>query len=414
MPRSVKQLSDTAIRSAKPKEKPYTLPDGRGLHLLIDSNGKKTWEFVYLSPMHHKRRKSTFGTYPTLTLVAAREKREKWHTLIIQGIDPVDDEKKKKLLSKRAQFNTYESLLMEWLKEEEKRLTPSAFKKKKSMLLRFTVKALGNKPMQEIEHYDIVNLLEPLYKSVPTQALKLMSYFYSIWQHSTNKGHCKTNICRMIDRRSLFKKKHIVFNLPKVTDETELKIIAQAIYAFNGTPSTRNAIKLMLFVPLRPNELVGLKWDYIDFENALLTIPRAMMKIKNPNKPDFKLPLSPEALNILRDQFTYSSHSPHVFISFNGRPIHKHILHKTFREKLHFNGKDNPHQSPHGLRGTFDSLCETHDMEHGMSSKIIDACLDHDKTSIVKKAYSGGKDYTAQKRILMNWWGGFIFGLLKD
>ena len=37
-------LSDTAVKSAKPAEKAYTMPDGNGLQLLIKPNGSKVWE----------------------------------------------------------------------------------------------------------------------------------------------------------------------------------------------------------------------------------------------------------------------------------------------------------------------------------------------------------------------------------
>ena len=50
------------------------------------------------------------------------------------------------------------------------------------------------------------------------------------------------------------------------------------------------------------------KWQYINFENRSLTIPRNLMKLKNKNLPDFKVPLSDEALNILKNQYQCTSH----------------------------------------------------------------------------------------------------------
>jgi hypothetical protein len=48
--RRVAPLTDTLIRKSKIKETDYTLADGNGLHLLIQNNGIKKWEFVYTSP----------------------------------------------------------------------------------------------------------------------------------------------------------------------------------------------------------------------------------------------------------------------------------------------------------------------------------------------------------------------------
>ncbi len=40
-------LSDTAIRNAKPLDKPYKLTDAQGLYLLIKPNGSKLWQLKY-------------------------------------------------------------------------------------------------------------------------------------------------------------------------------------------------------------------------------------------------------------------------------------------------------------------------------------------------------------------------------
>ncbi|HEY9713625.1 MAG TPA: Arm DNA-binding domain-containing protein [Chroococcales cyanobacterium] len=40
-------LNALAIENAKPKEKPYKLSDGDGLHLSVQPNGSKWWRFRY-------------------------------------------------------------------------------------------------------------------------------------------------------------------------------------------------------------------------------------------------------------------------------------------------------------------------------------------------------------------------------
>ena len=72
MPRVAKPLSEKEIKHAKPNEKDYTLADGKGLQLLVSMDGRKAWEFIYLSPKLHKRRKTSFGVYPSVTLADAR------------------------------------------------------------------------------------------------------------------------------------------------------------------------------------------------------------------------------------------------------------------------------------------------------------------------------------------------------
>ena len=63
MPKIVKPFTELEIKRAKPKAKDYTKPDGKGLQLCIKANGREIWEFIFLSPTKHKRRKATFKTY---------------------------------------------------------------------------------------------------------------------------------------------------------------------------------------------------------------------------------------------------------------------------------------------------------------------------------------------------------------
>ena len=412
MPRTTKSLSDNTIKALKPKDKPYTVSDGRGLHILISTTGYKSWEFIYNSPVYAKRMKISLGAYPAVSLAYARKLREEYHSYIGKKLDVRDELHKIELIRQKKDV-TYASILNEWLENEEGSVMTSTFKQKKAIILNFSLDKLGKKPLKEIKHPELVNIIQPLYKTKPTQARKLLTYFHSIWQFSLNKGYCENNICGNIDKRNLFRKEHITTHFAKITDTQPLRELIHALYALNATPARRNALKLMIFIPLRTENMVTLKWAYINFEEKLLTIPRAMMKVKKAERGDFKLPLSTEAIAILKEQFQYSSHREYVFATSTGKPLQRYILSKIIKHRLLFNGEDNERQTPHGLRGTFSSLCETHDLEHGIGSKIIEACLDHDETNKTALAYNHQKDYTAQKRILMQWWCDYILSI-KD
>ena len=73
-----------AISKAAPKEKPYKLSDGFGLHLLVEPHGSKKWRFRY---QFGKREKMiALGTYPATSLADARAKRDQARALLEQGI----------------------------------------------------------------------------------------------------------------------------------------------------------------------------------------------------------------------------------------------------------------------------------------------------------------------------------------
>ena len=61
--------TDTAVRAAKPTEKPRKLADDRGLYLLVNSSGIKQSRFKYR--VGGKEKRLAFGAYPDLSLKAA-------------------------------------------------------------------------------------------------------------------------------------------------------------------------------------------------------------------------------------------------------------------------------------------------------------------------------------------------------
>ena len=68
-------LTDTAIRNAKPGNKPAKLSDGGGLYLEVaPTTGGKWWRLKYRIDGREKR--ISLGTYPTVSLKEARRRRD--------------------------------------------------------------------------------------------------------------------------------------------------------------------------------------------------------------------------------------------------------------------------------------------------------------------------------------------------
>ena len=67
-------LTDTAIRNAKPGEKPFLLRDEKSLYLIVTPSGSKWWRLDYR--FAGKRKTLSMGVYPDVTLKAVRDKRD--------------------------------------------------------------------------------------------------------------------------------------------------------------------------------------------------------------------------------------------------------------------------------------------------------------------------------------------------
>ena len=109
-------LSDTKIRSLKPREKAYKLSDDRGLYLLVNPNGSRWWRFKYY--FGGKERGISLGVYPDVPLKYAREQREDARQLVARGIDPSVQRRTNKI----ALENSFKLIAEEWLALQSKKL----------------------------------------------------------------------------------------------------------------------------------------------------------------------------------------------------------------------------------------------------------------------------------------------------
>ena len=105
-------LTDVQTKRAKPSASHYKLPDERGLHLLVKSNGSKLWQLRYR--YQGKEKTASLGQYPDVSLAEAREKREALRKLIAKGVDPVLAKQADKEAQRVANQSTFEVVARQW------------------------------------------------------------------------------------------------------------------------------------------------------------------------------------------------------------------------------------------------------------------------------------------------------------
>ena len=137
-------LSDTKIRSLKPREKAYKVSDDRGLYLLVNPNGSRWWRFKYY--FGGKERGISLGVYPDVPLKYAREQREEARQLVARGIDPSVQRRTNKI----ALENSFKLIAEEWLALQSKKLAEITMTKARWILNSFVYPRLGSRPIAEI------------------------------------------------------------------------------------------------------------------------------------------------------------------------------------------------------------------------------------------------------------------------
>ncbi|MQM30359.1 MAG: integrase, partial [Candidatus Accumulibacter phosphatis] len=128
-------LTDTQCRTAKPKDKPYKLSDGKGLYLEVKTNGVTAWRYRFELRQGETTKESTFaiGDYAIapsgerpeeaqarrggrrFSLAEARDERTKARALVTQGINPAHNRQLERIKREQDSATTFEAVAKEWL-----------------------------------------------------------------------------------------------------------------------------------------------------------------------------------------------------------------------------------------------------------------------------------------------------------
>lgn len=100
-------LTDTAIRKTKPSATVQKLRDGGGLYLLLRPDGARWWRWDYRRPVTGKRNTLSLGTYPDVSLAAARERHAAARKLLADGINPGEQRKAHREATLETVTNTF-------------------------------------------------------------------------------------------------------------------------------------------------------------------------------------------------------------------------------------------------------------------------------------------------------------------
>ncbi len=407
---SINLLKDIQIKQAKAKDTNYSFNDGGGLRLKVTPTGNKIWQFYYT--YNGKRRETTFKSYPMVSLENARAKRDEFLDLLAKNIDPIAKNKEIKLDKIIDIQGMFLNVAIEWLEKEKQRLTESTYIGKVKVFENDINPILKNKHIKDIEIKDIIKILEIKQLKAREVASKIFNYLDNLFRYAVLKGYCERNILTDIRKSDIIKPKR-VRHFPKITDEKILKELINSIYTYRGSLSLRNVMKLVLHIPLRAENLCNLKWNYINFDENSLIIPRNEMKVKNDNLDDFKIPLTNEVINILNEQKLFTGHQEYIFLGRDNRsPINKESPNKALKI-LGFNDEEKGRKIRlHGFRGTFRSLIDTLDTDNRFSFELKERILDHHETNDTVRAYNHKANYYEQFKPLMNFWSDFILKML--
>ncbi|MEY4504940.1 MAG: hypothetical protein RL154_1237, partial [Pseudomonadota bacterium] len=381
--------------------KDYTITDTKGLSMLITSSGTKYWIVRYKVNSTPKR--TSIGTYPEISLEQARKINAEYQSLAKQGISKVElkrEEKQQTIINQKGQFHL---VAYEWLRVMATKTEPRTHIKRVRAFERDIFDAfctynsnkeiVSSKHIADIKHSELLKCIKLKEINAPETAHRLLADCSRLWLFAVSNEYCEHNIVANISKDALVRK--TVKHIPKITDEKILSELLNAIDGYTGSTITRNALKFVALMPLRRERLAQLKWEYVDFENETITLPRVIMKNRDANLPEFTLPIPKQAMQILKDTHIITGWGVWIFHGITN--FNTHMSLETCNKALRAIGFDNEatgrKQSLHSFRGTYRSLADTHQEQHNASFETKEAVLDHHTSNETVKAYVHQANY---------------------
>lgn len=247
MPKRIVELSDIAVRKAKPTEKEYKLFDGKGLFLLVTPSGGKLWKFR--DSQDGKAKQMAFGPYPEVSLAEARQKREDARKLLANGVDPGAVKKAQKE-SNDENEETFEVIAREWHAKFSPRWAASHAVKILRRLELETFPWIGARPIGEINAPELLAVLRRIEARGHLEtAPRTLQNCGQVFRYAVVTGRAQRDPSGDLKGAvAPAKAKH----LATITDSAKVGELLRAIDEYKGSFIVACALRMAPFVFLRP------------------------------------------------------------------------------------------------------------------------------------------------------------------
>lgn len=389
-------LTDTHIRNIHSTGKPKKHFDGGGLFLFVTASGSKLWRMAYR--FEQKEKLLSFGEYPTVSLKDARERREEAKKLLAKNIDPNAQKKEAKAAQLSEVNDTFKNIALEW---HETRTVEFSAKHRGTVLFRletYLFPAIGKAHIAKLEPQDILAVVRPIeQKGLFETSRRLLQLVSQIFRYAVITGRAKHNIAT--DLRGALRPRKVTHRAA-LTEPAKVGQLLRDCADYQGYFPIVCALRLAPLVFVRPSELRAAEWSEVNFEAQEWRIPSERMKMKQMHI----VPLSKQALQILKELHPYSGNGKYLFPSIRTetRPISDVTLLNALRRM----GYAKDEMCTHGFRSIASTLLN----ELGYNRDWIERQLAHGERDEVRAAYNYA-EYLPERRRMMQEWSDYLYAL---
>ncbi len=395
---------DSQVKAAKhlgnKGETEYRVANSPGLILVVgqpkrDGTSSKVWKFVATRTLGRRRQKfrERLGTYPTLSLKAARDLAEQSSVAVKQGVAPC-------LVSNGG---TFADFVADYLDDHRHLQNILEYERE---LRKDALPALGHRKPREITPGDVDSVgTAVLERGSKTMAHRIVGHIKAIYNYAlfdrlalAEKYGISSNPADKLGRQRRGRPSRYGRNPPRdrTLDDGEIVTWWQAVDCSRVTRATQLALKLILATAQRPGEVRKTTRSQLvlDCAEPLWRLP----KTKN-GRPHL-VPLSPMAAALFQEALYLSPSKQLVFPSPNhsNTPISRYVLEKV-QQRIFAKLAGIRPATPHDLRRT----AATGMAAIGVPNDIIKLVLNHTPMDVTRRVYNL-HDFASEKREAMDLW----------
>ena len=405
-----RKLTDRYLASVKGAKAPYDIRDTEvpGLRCRVMPSGERSFVLLARYSRDGNPTRRALGTYPILSLSAARDKAVAWKRQLAAGVDPAEAEERKRRDEERKQRNSFAAVAEEFIKHIYRQKLRTAADMEHDLRKTF-VAEWGARPITSITSDDIKRIIRrAIDRNAPAQAFSDFTLIRRVfnWSLGTDDHGLQFNPCSRLKPADLIGPRA---SRDRVLSDAELRAFWRAAgrlkYPYDGL------YKLLVLTGLRLGEVCGARWSEFDLDKREWTIPAARMKkTKNGAKP-FVVPLTDAILAVLNELPRFNSGDCLFSPSFGKTPLRvdafshpKDELDDLMREEL-----DGPLPDfvNHDVRRTV----RTHLSALRVAEEVREAVLAHTRGGI-KGVYDQYK-YLDEKREALTLWNARLRAIVE-
>lgn len=390
------QLTDSAIKNAKPADKTRKIADGGGLYLEISPSGGKWWRLKYR--FDGKEKRLSLGVYPDTGLKLARERREAARALLAERIDPGEVRKQEKAKAAVSAENSFEAVARRWHASWKSTRTPKHAAQVLRRLELDVFPPLGATPIDKVRAPMLLQMARKVdERGAGDLARRDFQICSQILRFAVGHGLIEFNPAASVQPGDSLKprvKKHRAR-----IEGAELPALLAAIESYEGNLRTRIAIQLMALTFVRTVELIAAQWSEFDLPARQWRIPASRMKMKTPHI----VPLSSQSVALLEKLKATGTGEVLLFPGERDheRPMSNNtILFALYRMGYH--GR----MTGHGFRGVASTILH----ELGYRHDHIELQLAHQERDQVSAAYNFAT-YLGPRMVMMQAWADHLDSL---